>query len=166
MSMKIILIRQAEDGGIPADMRKGNTEAYSIYISTACACRETAEALFTFSVPPIETALLDDAPLSGNGLRGWLDMRREAKHRSGQFLDMLEKKGHDSIVICGRQAMSALMNRLRAKGYLLEGGGLLPRPLERVRATKRSLHCGGCAHNCLLSEAKCQKGQNKAKGVL
>ena len=27
--MKIILIRQAEDGGIPADMRKGNAEAYS-----------------------------------------------------------------------------------------------------------------------------------------
>ena len=164
--MKIILIRQAEDGGIPADMRKGNAEAYSIYINTACASRETAEALFTFSVPPTETTLLDDASLSGGGLRGWLDMRREAKHRSGQFLDMLEKKGHDSIVICDRQAMSALMNRLRAKGYLLEGGGLLPRPLERVRATKRSLHCGGCAHNCLLSEAKCQKGQNKAKGIL
>ena len=164
--MKIILIRQAEDGGIPADMRKGNAEAYSIYINTACASRETAEALFTFSVPPIETALLDDAPLSGNGLHGWLDMRREAKRRSGQFLDMLESKDRDSIVICGRQAMSALMNRLRARGYLLEGGGLLPKPLERVRATKRSLHCGGCAHNCLLSEAKCQKGQNKAKGIL
>ena len=164
--MKIILIRQAEDGGIPADMRKGNAAAYSTYISTACASRETAEALFTFSEPPTETVLLDDAPQSGRGLRGWLDMRREAKRRSGQFLDMLESKGCDSVVICGRQAMPALMNRLRAKGYLLEGGGLLPRPLERVRATKRSLHCGGCAHNCLLSEAKCRKGQNKYKGIL
>lgn len=164
--MKIILIRQAEAGGIPADTSKGNAAAYAIYISTACASRETAEALFTFSAPPTETALLDDVPQSGSGLRGWLDMRREAKHRSGQFLDMLESKGRDSIVICGRQAMSALMNRLRAKGYLLEGGGLLPRPLERVRATKRFLHCGGCAHNCLLSEAKCQKGQNKYKGIL
>ena len=164
--MKIILIRQAEDSSISADTLKGNAAAYSIYISTACASRETTEALFTFSEPPTETALLDDAPQSGGGLRGWLDMRREAKHRSGQFLDMLESKGRDSIVICGRQAMSALMNRLRAKGYLLEGGGLLPRPLERVRATKRSLHCGGCAHNCLLSEAKCQKGQNKYKGIL
>jgi len=164
--VKIILIRQAEDGGIPADMRKGNAAAYSTYISTACASRETAEALFTFSEPPTETVLLDDAPQSGRGLRGWLDMRREAKRRSGQFLDMLESKGCDSVVICGRQAMPALMNRLRAKGYLLEGGGLLPRPLERVRATKRSLHCGGCAHNCLLSEAKCRKGQNKYKGIL
>ena len=164
--MKIILIQQAEDSSILADTLKGNAASYAIYISTACASRETAEALFTFSEPPTETALLDDAPQSKGGLRGWLDMRREAKHRSGQFLDMLESKDRDSIVICGRQAMSALMNRLRAKGYLLEGGGLLPRPLERVRATKRSLHCGGCAHNCLLSEAKCQKGQNKYKGIL
>ena len=163
--MKIILIRQAEDGGIPADMRKGNAAAYCIYISTACASRETAEALFSFSEPPAETALLADVPQSGGGPRGWLHMRREAKRRSGQFLDMLEEKGRDSIVICGRQAMQALMHRLRAKGYLLEGG-VLPRPLERVRATKRSLHCGGCAHNCLLSEAKCQKGQNRYKGIL
>ena len=95
--MKIILIRQAEDGSIPADMRKGNAEAYSIYISTSCASIETAEALFTFSEPPTETTLLDDAPLSGGGLHGWLDMRREAKRRSGQFLDMLEEKGHDSL---------------------------------------------------------------------
>ena len=77
-----------------------------------------------------------------------------------------EEKDRDSIVICGRQAMSALLSGLRTRGYLLEGGGLVPRPLERVRATKRSLHCGGCAHNCLLSEAKCQKGQNKYRGIL
>jgi len=49
--MKIILIRQAEAGGIPADVRKGNAADYAIYISTACASRETAEALFTFSAP-------------------------------------------------------------------------------------------------------------------
>ena len=70
------------------------------------------------------------------------------------------------MVICGRQGMSALRSVLRTRGYLLEGGSLVPRPMERVRATKRSLHCGGCAHNCLLSEAKCEKGRNKARGIL
>ena len=164
--MKIILIRQAEADGVPADIRKADAAAYAVYISTADASRETAEALFRFPEPPAETALLDDAPKAGDGLRGWLEQRREAKRRAGQVLAMLEEKDRDSIVICGRQAMSALLSGLRARGYLLEGGGLVPRPLERVRATKRSLHCGGCAHHCLLSEAKCQKGQNKYRGIL
>ena len=61
--------------------------------------------------------------------------------------------------------MQTLKSALRRRGYCLEGGDLRPVPLERVRATKQSLHCGGCAHNCLLSEAKCQTGQNKAKGI-
>ena len=164
--MKIILIRQAENSNIPADIRRSDAAAYRVYTDTRRAGRETAEALFILSVPPVETPLLDDAPNAGGNLRGWLELRREAKRRAGQFLDLLEKEELDSVVICGGQAMTALRNRLRARGYLLEGGGLLPRPLERVRATKRSLHCGGCAHNCLLSEAKCQKGQNKAKGIL
>lgn len=61
--------------------------------------------------------------------------------------------------------MQALKSVLRRCGYCLEGGDLRPTPLERVRATKRDLHCGGRAHNCLLSEAKCQTGKNKAKGI-
>lgn len=164
--MKIILIRQAEDSNVPADTRRGDAAAYRVYTDTGRAGRETAEALFLLSEPPIGTPLLDDVPKAGGGLRGWLDMHREARRRAAQFLDLLEKEERDSVAICGGQAMSALRSILRARGYLLEGGGLLPRPLERVRATKRSLHCGGCAHNCLLSEAKCQKGQNKAKGIL
>ena len=162
--MKIILIRQAEKAAVPPDAKKGNAAAYRVYTGTAPAGRETAEALFTLPAPPVQTPLLDDLP-GAEGVRGWLEASKAARRRAGDFLDRLEKDELDSVVICGGQSMSALRAVLRRRGYLLEGGGLVPRPLERVRATRRSLHCGGCAHNCLLSEAKCEKGRNKLKGI-
>ena len=62
-------------------------------------------------------------------------------------------------------ASYVLKSVLRRRGYVLEGGGLRAVPLERVRASRKSLHCGGCARNCLLSEARCQTGINRAKGI-
>lgn len=163
--MKIILIRQAEGGVLPADAKKGNAAAYRVYAGTGPESAATVQALFTLAGEPTRSPLLDDAP-AGAGFRGKLAARRDARRRAGEFLDGLEKEERDSVVICGRQGMSALRSVLRTRGYLLEGGSLVPRPMERVRATKRSLHCGGCAHNCLLSEAKCEKGRNKARGIL
>lgn len=163
--MKIILIRQTEGSTLPADSKKGNAAAYRVYTGTGPESIATAQALFTLAGEPTRTALLDDVPVQA-GFRGKLAARRDARRRAGEFLDGLEKDERDSVVICYRQAMSALCSVLRMRGYLLEGGGLVPRPLERMRATKRSLHCGGCAHNCLLSEAKCEKGRNKARGIL
>lgn len=163
--MKIILIRQAEGDKLPDNAKKGNAAAYRVYTGTGPESAATAQALFTHAEEPTRTALLDDVPAQ-ESLRGKLQARRDARRRAGDFLDGLEKEERDSVVICGRQSMSALRSVLRAKGYLLEGGSLLPQPLERVRATRRSLHCGGCAHNCLLSEAKCEKGRNKARGIL
>lgn len=162
--MKIILIRQAEGGSLPTDSKKGNAAAYRVYTGTGPEGIATAQALFTLAGEPIRTALLDDVPAEV-GLRGKMNARSAARRRAGEFLDELEKDERDSVVICGRQGMSALKTVLRMRGYLLEGGSLVPQPLERVRATKRSLHCGGCARNCLLSEARCEKGKNKLKGI-
>ena len=162
--MKIILIRQAESGSLPDNTKKGNAAAYRVYTGTGPEGRTTAEALFTLAGEPTRTALLDDAP-TGAGLREKLAARNAARRRAGEFLDRIEQEELDSVVICGRQSLSALKAVLRRRGYLLEGGSLIPQPLERMRATKRSLHCGGCAHNCLLSEAKCEKGRNRLKGI-
>lgn len=162
--MKIILIRQAESGSLPDSTQKGNPAAYRVYTGTGPEGRATAEALFTLAGEPTRTALLDDAP-AGAGLRGKLAAQSAARRRAGEFLEELEREERDSVVICGRQGMSALKAVLRRRGYLLEGGSLIPQPLERVRATKRSLHCGGCARNCLLTEARCEKGKNKLKGI-
>ena len=162
--MKIILIRQAESGSLPENTKKGNAAAYRVYTGTGPEGGATAEALFSLAGEPTRTALLDDAP-AGAGLREKLAAQNAARRRTGEFLDRIEQEELDSVVICGRQSLSALKAVLRRRGYLLEGGSLIPQPLERMRATKRSLHCGGCAHNCLLSEAKCEKGRNRLKGI-
>lgn len=162
--MKIILIRQAEDTPVPADTRRGDASAYRVWIGSAPAALATAQALFILPESPVVTKLLDDAPGEA-GLRAKLASRKAARRRAGECIDLLEKEARDSVVICGGQSMAALRFVLRARGYLLEGGSLVPRPLERVRATKRALHCGGCAHNCLLSEAKCEKGRSKLLGI-
>ena len=162
--MKIILILKAGDSALPANIKRGNAAAYRVYTGTGPEGGATAEALFSLAGEPTRTALLDDAP-AGAGLREKLAAHSAARCRAGEFLDGIEQEERDSVVICGRQSLAALKAVLRRRGYLLEGGSLVPQPLERVRATRRSLHCGGCAHNCLLTEAKCEKGRNKLKGI-
>ena len=162
--MKIILIRQAESGSLPENTKKGNAAAYRVYTGTGPEAGATAEALFSLAGEPTRTALLDDAP-AGAGLREKLAAHSAARRRAGEFLNGIEQEERDSVVICGGQSLAALKAVLHRRGYLLEGGSLVPQPLERVRATRRSLHCGGCARNCLLTEARCEKGKNKLKGI-
>lgn len=172
---------------VPPDCRKGDASAYRVYTGTAPASVQTAELLFDLSAPPAATELLDDVPLrafrAGGGSltrRVWQtagsiqwavgggrqsETRAETLKRVRKFVTMLEKEERDCIVVSRGLTMAALKTVLRGRGYCLEGGGPVPKPLERVRATKQSLHCGGCAHNCLLSEAKCDTGKNKARGI-
>ena len=172
-------------GAAPVSVRRSDAAAYRVYTGTNRASRETAELLFSLSGPPTQTPLLDEAapqpfrdtqteyPLSlwrtmaevqwalGSARQG--ESREETLRRAGEFVDRLEEEEWDSVVICRSRIMASLKTVLRRRGYLLEGGGLRSRPLERVRASKRSLHCGGCHHNCLLTEAKCHIGQSKAR---
>lgn len=172
---------------VPPDGRKSDASGYRVYTGTAPACVQTAELLFELSAPPAVTERLDDVPLrafrTGGGFlprRVWQtagaiqwaagvgrqsETRAETLKRVTEFVLMLEKEERDCIVVSRGLTMAALKTVLRGRGYCLEGGGLVPEPLERVRATKRSQHCGGCAHNCLLSEAKCDTGKNKARGI-
>ena len=170
----------------PAQVRQGDAAAWRVYAGTTRAARETAELLFALPGGSEQTPLLDDVPLRPFRDTGthplWLwqtmaelqwragsgrqpETRAESLRRAGALLDLLEKDERDSVVICRGLRMRAVKSALRSRGYLLEGGDLRPTPLERIRATKRSLHCGGCAHNCLLSEPKCQTGANKARGI-
>ncbi len=181
-------LEQERTCGIAAVQRSRSSAAgYAVYTAPTLAARQTAELLFELPEPPAETPLLDDVPLrpfrdTGKKLplRMWQSMGRlqwasasgrqpESRgvtlRRVGQFIGQIEREGRDCVVISRGLTMRALKSALRRRGYCLEGGDLRPTPLERVRATKRDLHCGGCAHNCLLSEAKCQTGKNKALGI-
>ena len=178
---------EEERGRAVADVSvtRSSAAAYRVYTGTSRACRETAELLFDFGDPPEATPLLDDVPVrafrdSGRPLPLGLwktmaeaqwrfgssrqpETKRATELRVGRLADRIESEERDCIVICRGLTMTALRSVLRRRGFLIEGGGLVPGPLDRVRATKRSLHCGGCRHNCLLSEAKCDIGKEKAR---
>lgn len=165
--------------------RRSDAAAYRVYTGTSRAAAETAELLFELAEPPVKTPLLDDVQLRPFrdtdkkcplwqwrtvGALQWVfgsdrqaESGKETLARLRGFVDRLESEDRDCIVICGGPTLAMLKGILRFRGYCLEGGELVPKPLDRIRATKQSLHCGGCHHNCLLSAPKCQIGQNKAR---
>ncbi len=176
--------RERSLGAASAAVRRGDASSYRVYTGTTRGSAGTAELLFDLPEPVIKTPLLDDVPLRAFWdtekpcpLRVWqaagraqwfLGSRRQSETRTdtmrrvGEFLDLLEAEDRDCIVVSRGLTMAALKTALRRRGYCLEGGALRPRPLDRVRATKRTLHCGGCSHNCLLTEPKCQRGRDRA----
>ena len=171
----------------PVTAKKGDASAYRIYTGTAPASVQTAELLFDYTEPPVRTSLLDDVPLRawketdrtypagrwrlmaraqwrfGGGRQA--ETRRDTLARAGELIDRLEAEGRDCIVISRGLTMEALKTALRRRGYTVDGGGLVPRPLDRLRAAKQTERCGGCNHNCPLSNPKCDVGRNKARAM-
>ena len=143
--MKIILIRQAEEPSPPAEAKKGNVAAYRVYIGASPAGRATAEALFTLPSAPVVSPLLDDVPGTQAGLRAALAAGREARRRAGEFLDLLEKDERDSVVICGRQGMSALRSDPLGLPYsanmIASNSVVLPEPVSPVTRYRPWSNC-------------------------
>ena len=58
----------------------------------------------------------------------------------------------------------ALLDRARVHCYTQARSGIFRyRPWERILVTRRNLHCGGCSHNCLLTNPGCGVGRDKAQ---
>ncbi|MCR5576668.1 MAG: hypothetical protein K6F56_06630 [Oscillospiraceae bacterium] len=176
---------EAAHGIAPVSVKKSDARRYRIHTGTGRAAQETAALLFDFTEAPERTPLLDEVALrpfrdtdAAYPLRLWeavgtaqwalgsgrqAESRRETLERVGRFVDTLEEEDRDCIVVCRGRTLAALKTVLRRRGWCIEGGELRPKPLDRIRATKRTLHCGGCHHNCLLTEPKCQIGRAKAQ---
>ena len=171
----------------PVQVKKGDAAAYRIYTGTDSAALDTAELLFDFTERPEATPLLDDVPLRAfqdtekpRPLALWRavgelqwrvgsprqrEKREETLRRAGELADRLEAGDADCIVIARGLTMKALKTVLRRRGYTIDGGNLIPRPLDRMRAMKQLLRCGGCNHNCPLANPTCDVGRNKAKAM-
>ncbi|MBQ3858891.1 MAG: histidine phosphatase family protein, partial [Clostridia bacterium] len=144
---------------VGGSVRRIDASAYRVYTGTSRACMQTAEILFERTGPIEATPLLDDVPIrafrdTGKALPLWLwkamgeaqwraDSRRQGEtryqteRRVEKLADRLEAESKDCIVICRGLTLAALKTVLRRREFLLEGGGLAPKPLERVRATKK-----------------------------
>lgn len=89
---------------------------------------------------------------------------RTVKQRASAFAKLLLSEGTPCIVFSPPQILPFLLRALEKKGCIIrrsENGPI--RPGERIRVTERKDHCGGCRHNCLLSNPGCGVGKDKAR---
>ena len=157
-------------------------DAPRLYVAPGRAARETA-ALFFPDAQPAEEPLLAPVPdrafcRSKRPLPLWLwrlmawllrlfapDPERKASlARADTLLDRLEGEGQDCFLICAPSFLRILLDRMRIRGYCRQRSGVFRlKPLERILLSRRDLHCGGCAHNCFLSNPGCAVGRDKAR---
>ena len=89
--------------------------------------------------------------------------RAEGRRRADTLLDALEKAGKDCILISHPGMIAALTDALRLRGYCVQRTGIgRIKPFEQMLLSRRDEHCGGCQHNCLLSNPGCSIGRDKA----
>ena len=147
--MKIILVCSLSDKADTAPLSgKTASAAYTFYGSPRPEALKTLRQEFGEAELQIAEALNEGGPEDSASLIC--------------FLDEVETRDADCVLISHPEKIKLLLSLLRKRGYLIEKPRLFGiRPLDRIRASKKSLHCGGCQHNCLLSEAKCHIGQDK-----
>ena len=159
-----------------------------IYVSTEKRAIQTQKQLFPTAGDDMvtQTPLLNEVPLSAYtdspksrprwvyDLRGrmqwrWGNGQKEScldtMERAEALIDLLEEKNENVILITHGFFMNVLVRQLRKrKRYeVFRGSTLVIQPLEKIRVMDREPHCGGCHHNCLLKNAGCMIGQDKAR---
>ena len=171
----------------PYDGRKYNPEGKTVLIGEGLPALDTAEKVLLpceWSVEP----LLNEIPLRSftdtersYSDRQWIRkaaaQRKKAEPRQSESCaaaqeraDKLIKKisGRDYILITYPEFMSVLQKRLRVNDYVVQRSGFMGiKPLELFVVSQKEGHCGGCQHNCFLSNPGCGVGRDRAarKGV-
>ena len=175
---------------IDCDIEKVESERISsggrpIYVSSGKGTVQTAELLFN-DADIIEEPLLEEVPqrsykdtekelplwrwqfmasmqrFLGNSRQP--ESRAQAKARAKKLLDLMESRNQDCILISHPNFIRVLLDCLGSRGYHINRQNLFRiAPLERIAITKRDMHCGGCGHNCLLSNPGCGVGRDAAR---
>lgn len=160
----------------PRDLKALKGGDRRVYVSSAPAALSSAEALCPGCEPVIHVGL-DEAFGSGAfpnaalplSLRAFLERPRgsalaDARSRAEALAALLTQEGRDCVLISHPAQIPQLMDALRRRGYCFNRSNLgAIRPLERILATSRTAHCGGCGHNCMLSNPGCDIGRDKAQ---
>ena len=173
------LREKALDGGAGAGgIRRVAANGRRVYCSPRLSARETAR-LCVADAEAEREELLDELPCpadkGGRARPLWiwrllLWLRRlfgadgaEGRRRAAALIDRLEQRGEDCILISHPAVIEALIDELRRRGFCVQRTGLgRIRPGEQMLLSRRSEHCGGCQHNCLLSNPGCSVGRDKA----
>ena len=175
-------------GILPAGHPQETGDYERIYVSTLTRAIQTAEQMFP-SAPPsmiVQTHLLDEVPMTAftdtdRSYPRWVydvmgriqwregkrqkETREETRRRADELIRLLEEKNENAILISHGFFLRVLIGQIKSrKRYeIYRSGTFVISPLEKIKVTDRQPHCGGCRHNCALSEAKCLIGQDKAR---
>ena len=89
--------------------------------------------------------------------------REDVATRADMLIRKLEEAGGDSLLITYPIFLAELLDRFRVHNYVVQRGGLFRfQPLEKIVVSRKDEHCGGCQHNCFLSNPGCGVGRDKA----
>lgn len=155
-----------------------------IYVGGSQADLETARLIFPDGDIARETLLdpiprrsfkdtVKKLPLWLWRLMAWLQWRFGSKRqpesrkaailRAEELIGRLEAEDADCVLVCHPSFAAVLLDRLRLHSCCISRGGIARyMPMERILVTARSMHCGGCSHNCLLTNPGCGVGRDKA----
>ena len=179
-------VQQAMDSdGEPFEAKSIRADGRRVYVSRHKCALQTAALLIEGAEPVVEPLLDEIAPRSYKDSRRPLPLSRwqrlaklqramgherqpesaaKAKDRAEQLIGLLEERGEDCILVSHPDFLKVLLDRFRIHGYCAARSGLFAiSPLERIVMTRREEHCGGCSHNCLLSNPGCGVGRDKAR---
>ena len=91
------------------------------------------------------------------------ESREDGAARADMLIRKLEETGGDSLLITYPIFLAELLDRFRVHNYVVQRGGLFRfQPLEKIVVSRKDEHCGGCQHNCFLSNPGCGVGRDKA----
>lgn len=83
--------------------------------------------------------------------------------RANALAARLREQEADCVLVCHPSFVAPLLDALRRQGCCFSRSGIFRyAPFERILVTARDLHCGGCSHNCLLTNPGCGVGRDKA----
>ena len=167
--------------------KQGGTGGRPVYVSTHKSAQQTADRIFSGAEIVRET-LLDEIPIhsymdtpKGKELPLWRwrfmakrqwrrgdgrqpESRQQSVDRAEKLIALLEEREQDCILISHPNFIKVLRKRFRKHGCLVSGSGnFVIAPMDRILVTRPEMHCGGCGHNCLLSNPGCPVGQDAAR---
>ena len=173
---------ELESGILPYSGRQYNPEGKQIWIGEGIPAQDTAKKLLLPCTPVVEP-LLNEIPLRSftdteklYPVETWKrkaaaqrkhadprqsESRQDVIDRAERFIEKIA--GTEAIIITYPLFLEELLDRLRIHGYVVQRSGVLKiQPLERFLVSRREEHCGGCQHNCFLSNPGCGVGRDKA----
>ena len=91
------------------------------------------------------------------------EVKTDTVKRAERIADILEAEGRDCVLISHEFFLYTLKGVLEKRGFLIERSSTgRIKNWERIRASKRDIHCGVCGHNCLLTNPGCSVGRDAA----